>query len=140
MLNLASGMCKIHAGLQGLEDALLGAYLLPLFCFRSFALLPILLATLAGAFPDSTAAMVAVVEECRVEYHIVRPKYPKVELSSVELMVSIKGRIQPVAALGPWLRNAVASIFEALWPGQVEPDTVDRFLLWMTFVSNRVDI
>jgi hypothetical protein len=28
---------KIHAGLQGLEDALHGASLLPLFCFCSFA-------------------------------------------------------------------------------------------------------
>jgi hypothetical protein len=61
-------------------------------------LLPLLLATLAKAFPDSTAA--AAVEECWEEYHFVRPKDPKAELSSMELMASVKRRLQPVAALG----------------------------------------
>jgi hypothetical protein len=82
----------------------------------------------------------AAVEECREEYNIVFPEDPKVELSSVELMASIKGRLQPVAPLGSRLHGIVASIFKALWPGQAEPDTVDRLLLWMTLVSNQVDV
>jgi hypothetical protein len=68
---------KIHTGLQGMEDALHGSSLLPLRCFRSIALLPFLLATLAGAFPNSAAAAVATAEECQAEYHIVRPRIPK---------------------------------------------------------------
>jgi hypothetical protein len=67
--------------------------LLLLFRFRSFALLPYLLAALAEAFPESAADVAAVVEECWAEYHIIRPKDPKVELSMVELMASIKGRL-----------------------------------------------
>jgi hypothetical protein len=81
-----------------------------------------------------------VVEECRAEYHIICHKNPEAELSTEELMASIKGRLQPVAALGSQLRGAVASVFQALWPGQAEPDTVDRLLVWMSFVSNRVDV
>jgi hypothetical protein len=131
---------KIHAGLQGLEDALLGASLLLPFFFRSFVLLPFLLAALAEAFPDSAEAVTAVVEECRAEYHIVRPKNPKAELSPVELMASIKGQLQPVATLESRQHGAVASVFPALWPGQAEPNTIDRLLLWITFMSNRVDV
>jgi hypothetical protein len=81
-----------------------------------------------------------VVEECRAEYHVVRPKDPKAELSSVELMSLIKGRLQPVAALGSRLCGVVASVFQALWPGQAEPDTIDWLLLWTMFMSNQVDV
>jgi hypothetical protein len=103
-------------------------------------LLPFLLATLAGVFPDSTAAAAAAIKECWAEYNIVRPKDPKAELSLMELIASIKGRLQPVAALGSRLCGAVYSVFRTLWPGQAEPDNVDRLLLWMTLVSNRVDM
>jgi hypothetical protein len=73
-------------------------------------------------------------------YHIVCHKNPKAELSTEELMASIKGTLQPVASLGSQLCGAIASIFQDLWPGQAEPDDVDWLLLWMTFVSNRVDM
>jgi hypothetical protein len=84
---------KIHAGLQGMEDALNGASLLLLFCFHSFARSPFLLVALAEAFLDSAEAAVAAVEECQAEYHNVRHKNPKAELSTEELMASIKGRL-----------------------------------------------
>jgi hypothetical protein len=65
------------------------------------------------------------VEECREEYHIVRHENPKAELSSKELMASIKGWLQPVAKLGSKLRQAVASVFWALWPGRADPDEAE---------------
>jgi hypothetical protein len=74
--------------------------LLPLFLFRSFVLSPFLLVALAKAFPDSAEAAAATVEECRAEYHTVCHKNPKAELSTEELMASIKGRLQLMAALG----------------------------------------
>jgi hypothetical protein len=58
----------------------------------------------------------------------------------LELMASIKGRLQPVPKQGSQLHKAVASVFRALWPGQVEPDNLERLLLWITLVSNRVDV
>jgi hypothetical protein len=45
-----------------------------------------------------------------------------------------------MAALGLQLRDDAPSVFMILWPGQAEPDTIDRLLQWMTFVSNRVDV
>jgi hypothetical protein len=75
-------------------------------------------------------------EVCRVEYHIVRQKEHKVELSSEELMASIKGRLQPAAKLGSELHQAVASIFQALWPGRAVPDDVELLLRWISLVSN----
>jgi hypothetical protein len=58
----------------------------------------------------------------------------------MELMASIKSQLHPVAALGSRLRDAVDSVFQALWPGQAEPDNIDRLLLWMTLMSNQVDV
>jgi hypothetical protein len=37
-------------------------------------------------------------------------------------MALTKGRLQPVAALGSQLHGAIASVFQALWLGQAEPD------------------
>jgi hypothetical protein len=90
--------------------------------------------------PLFQSAAAAAVEECQVEYHIVRLKNPKAELSMVELMASIKGQLQPMAALGSQLCSTVSFVFHALWPGQAEPDTVDWLLVRMTLVSNRVDV
>jgi hypothetical protein len=58
---------KLHAGLQGLEDALHGAFPSLLLCFCSFMLLPRSLVSLAEACPDSNKAAAAVVEEFWVE-------------------------------------------------------------------------
>jgi hypothetical protein len=69
-----------------------------------------------------------------------RIKNPKAELSSEELMASIKGRLQPTAKLGSKLHQAVASVFRALWPGRAEPDDAEQLLQWMSLVSNRVDV
>jgi hypothetical protein len=80
----------------------------------------------------------AVVEKFPKKYNIVHAEDPKVELSSVELAASVKGR--PVAALGLQLCTAVASVFKTLWPGWMEPDTVDQLLQWMAIVSNRVKV
>jgi hypothetical protein len=51
---------------------------------------PFSLATLAEAFPDSAVAAATMLEECRADYHIVCHENPKAELSTVELMASIK--------------------------------------------------
>jgi hypothetical protein len=102
--------------------------------------LPLSFATLAEAFPDSDKAAVAAVEEYRVEHHIARRKDPTAELSSEELMASTKGRLQPVAKLGSKLRDAIASVFQALWPGWAVPDDVETLLWWIPLVSNRVDV
>jgi hypothetical protein len=56
------------------------------------------------------------------------------------LMASLKGRLQPIAKQGLHLRKAIASIFRALWLGQAEADDLERLLLWIKFVSNRVDV
>jgi hypothetical protein len=53
---------KLHAGLQGLEHALHGAFPSPLLCFRSFTQFPLSLVALAEAFPDSDKAAAATVE------------------------------------------------------------------------------
>jgi ElaB/YqjD/DUF883 family membrane-anchored ribosome-binding protein len=129
---------KIHSVLQGLEDSLLGEFSLLLLRFYSSTLLPFLLAISVEAFPDSFDAAAAAVEKCRKKYNIDRAWDPKAELSSAELAASVKGRLQPVAALGLQLRTA--SVFKTLWPGWAEPDTVDWLLQWMTIVSNRVEV
>jgi hypothetical protein len=102
--------------------------------------LPLSLAALAEAFPDSEQAAVVVVEEYRVEHHIARRKDPKAELCSEELMGSTKGRLQPMAKLGSKLRQAVASVFQALWARRAVPDDIEAHLRWIPLVSNRVDI
>jgi hypothetical protein len=84
---------KLHAGLQGLEDALHGAFPPPLLRFRSFAPLPLSLVALAEAFPDSDKAAAAAMEEYWVEHHIVHRENSNAELSSGELMASTKGRL-----------------------------------------------
>jgi hypothetical protein len=95
---------QVHAGLEGLEHALHGAFLLLLLHFHSFAPFLLLLAALAEAFPSSAKDAIAMVEEYRAEYHIVCHKNPKAELSLKELMASIKGRLKTVAKLGSELR------------------------------------
>jgi hypothetical protein len=127
---------KLHSGLQGLEDALHGAFPSSLLCFRSFTPFPLSLVALAEAFLDSDGAAAAAVEEYRVKQKIIRSEDPQAELSSGELMASTKGRLQPVAKLGSELRQAVVSIFQALWPRQVVPDDIGMLLQWIPLVSN----
>jgi hypothetical protein len=122
---------KLHAGLQGLEHALHGVFPSPLLRFRSFTPFPLSLATLAEAFPDSDKAAAAAMEEYRAEQHIVRREDSKAELSSGELMASSKERLQPVAELGSKLRQAVVSVFQALWPGRAVPDDIETLLQWI---------
>jgi hypothetical protein len=131
---------KFHVGLQGLEHALHGAFPLPLLHFCSFTPFPLLLVALADAFPNSAKDAAATMEKCRAEYHIVRHENPMAELSSEELMASIKGQLQPAAELGSKLCQAIASVFRALWPGRAVPDDAKQLLRWMSLVSNRVDI
>jgi hypothetical protein len=131
---------KLHAGLQGLEDALHGTLPSPLSSFRSFVSFPLLLVSLAEAFPDSDGAMAAALEEYRVEQKIVRSKVSKAELSSGELMALAKGQLHPVVELGSDLRQAIVSVFKALWPGQAVPDDIKTLLKWIPLVSNRVDV
>jgi hypothetical protein len=80
------------------------------------------------------------VEKCRAEYHIVRHEDPKAELSSEELMASIKGQLKHVAKLGSKLHQVVASVFQDLWPRWAVPHNVDVLLQWISLVSNRVDV
>jgi hypothetical protein len=96
----------------------------PLPSFRSFTPFPLLLVALAGAFPDSDGATTAVLEEYRAKQKIVRNKDSNAKLSSGELMALVKGRLQPVAELGFDLRQAIVSMFEALWPRRAVPDDI----------------
>jgi hypothetical protein len=132
--------CKLQFGLLGLEHTLHGIFasLFPSFC--SFTLFPHSLIALAEAFPDSDGAAVAALEEYRAEQEIVPSSDPKAQLSSGELMASVKGRLHPVAGLGGDLRQAIVSVFKALWPGRAVPDKVQTLLKWIPLASNRVDV
>jgi hypothetical protein len=108
---------KLHSGLLGLEDTLHGMVPSPLPCLCSFRLFPHSLISLAEVFPVFDRAAAAALEEYRAEQKIVPNSNPEAKLSSGELMASVKGRLHPVAGLGGDLRQAVVSVFEALWPG-----------------------
>jgi hypothetical protein len=123
-----------------LEHALHGTFASLFPNFRSFTLLPHSLIALAEAFPDFDGAAAAALEEYRAEQEIVPSSDPKAQLSSGELMASIKGRLHLVAGLGGDLRQAVVFVFKALWPGRAVPDEVQTLLKWILLASNRVDI
>jgi hypothetical protein len=55
-------------------------------------------------------------------------------------MASVKGRLHPVAGLGGDLRQAIVSVFKALWLGRVVPDKVWTLLKWIPLASNWVDV
>jgi hypothetical protein len=131
---------KLQSGLLGLEHALHGMFasLFPSFC--SFTLFPHSLIALAEAFPNSDGAAAATLEEYRAEQEIVPSSDPKAQLSSGELMALVKGQLHPVAGLGGDLRQAVVSIFKALWPGRALPDDVQTLLKWIPLAPNRVDV
>jgi hypothetical protein len=74
---------------------------------------------------------VAALEEYRVEQNIVPSNDPKAKLSSRELMASVKSRLHPVAGLGGDLRQAIVSVFKALWPGRAVPDDIQTLLKWI---------
>jgi hypothetical protein len=131
---------KLHSGLLGLEDALHGTLPSPLSSFCSFRSFPHSLIALAEAFPGFDGAAAAALEEYRAEQKIIPNSNPEAKLSSGELMASIKGRLHPVAGLSGDLRQAVVSIFEALWPGRAVPDKIQMLLKWIPLVSNRVDV
>jgi hypothetical protein len=95
---------------------------------------------LAEAFPDFDGAAAAALEEYRAEQNIVPRSDPKAQLSSGELMASVKGRLHPVAGLGGDLLQAVVSVFKAFWPGRAVPDKVQTLLKWISLVSNRVNV
>jgi hypothetical protein len=131
---------KIHSVLHGLDDALLGESFHPLLHFHSLALLIFLLVILAGAFPDSSDATAIMVGKYQEEYNIIHDKDSKANLSSVELAASVKGRLQPMAAVGLQLRTAVASVFKTLWSGWKEPSTASWLVQWLKLGSNRIKI
>jgi hypothetical protein len=112
----------------------------PLPSFRSFRPFPHFLVALAEAFPDSDGAAIATLEKYRVEQEIIPGNDPKAKLTSGELMALIKGRLHPVAELGGDLRQAVVSVFKALWPGRAVPNDIKTLLKWIPLVSNRVDV
>jgi hypothetical protein len=89
---------------------------------------------------SSLALFITAPSEYRVEQKIIRSEDSKAELSSGELMASTKGRLQPVAELGSELRQAVISVFKALWPRRAVPDDIGTLLQWIPLVSNRVDV
>jgi hypothetical protein len=132
--------CKLHSSLLGLEDALHGTLPSPLPSFRSFKPFPHLLVALAEAFPDSNGAAIAALEKYRVEQEIVPSNNPKAKLTSGKLMALIKGQLHPVAELGGDLREAVVSVFKALWPRRAVPNNIKTLLKWIPLVSNRVNV
>jgi hypothetical protein len=103
-------------------------------------LFPHSLIALAEAFPDFDGAAAAALEEYRAEQEIVPSSDPKAQLSSGELMASVKGRLHLVAGLGGDLRQAVVSVFKALWPRRAVSDKVQTLLKWIPLASNRVDV
>jgi hypothetical protein len=123
-----------------LEHALHGTFASLFPSFRFFTLFPHSLIALAEAFPDSNGAAEAALEEYRAEHEIVPNSDPKAQLSSGELMVLVKGRLHLVAGLGGDHRQAVVSIFEALWPGRAVSDGIRTLLKWIPLASNRVDV
>jgi hypothetical protein len=123
-----------------LEHALHGTFPSPFPSFRSFTSFPHSPIALAETFPDSDGTAAAALEEYRAEQKIVPRNDPEAKLSSGELMASVKGRLHPVAGMGRDLRQAVVSVFKALWPGRAVPDEVQTLLKWIPLVSNRVDV
>jgi hypothetical protein len=115
---------RLHADLQGLEHALHGAFPPPLLHSHFSAPFTPSFVALAEAFPSFAQDVAAAVEECWVKYHIIRHEDPKAELFSEEMMASIKGWLKPVAKLGPKLHQAVASVFQTLWPGRAVPNDI----------------
>jgi hypothetical protein len=103
-------------------------------------LFPHSLIALAEAFPDSDRATAAGLEEYRAEHEIVPSSDPKAQPSLGELMALVKGRLHPVAGLGGDLRQAIVSVFKALWPGRAVPNGVRTLLKWIPLASNRVDV
>jgi hypothetical protein len=106
----------------------------------SFKPFPHFLAALAGAFPDSDGAATAALEKYQAEQKVVPYSDPKAKFTSRELMALVKGRLHLVAKLGGELRQAVASVFKDLWPGQAVPDDIQTLLKWIPLMSNRVDV
>jgi hypothetical protein len=111
-----------------LEHALHGTLPSPFPSFRSFRSFPHSLIALTEAFPDSYGAAAATLEEYRAEQKIVPSSDPEAKLSSGELMASVKGQLHPVAGLSGDLRQAIVSVFEALWPGRAVPDKIQMLL------------
>jgi hypothetical protein len=140
-LNLWHGQDrKLHSGLLGLEDALHGTLPSLFLGFRSFRPFPYFLVALTGAFPDSDEAAIAALEKYRVEEKIIPSNDPKASFTSEELMAMVKSRLHPVAELGGELRQAIVSVFKALWPRRAVPDDIKTLLKWIPLVSNRVDV
>jgi hypothetical protein len=111
-----------------LEHALHGTFPSLFPSFRSFTSFLHSLIALAETFPDSDGTAAATLEEYRAEQKIIPSSDPEAKLSSGELMASVKGRLHPVAGLGGDLRQAVVSVFKALWPGRAVPDEVQTLL------------
>jgi hypothetical protein len=132
--------CKVQSGLLGLEEALRGILLFLFLGSCPFTPSPHSLIALAGAFPDSNRTAAAALKEYRVEQKIVPGGDPKAELSSGELVALAKGRLHPVAKLGKDLREALASVFETLWPGRAVPGEIQALLQWVLLASIRLDI
>jgi hypothetical protein len=55
-------------------------------------------------------------------------------------MASVKGRLHPAAGLGGDLRQAVVSVFEALWPRRAVPDKIQTLIKWIPLVSSQVNV
>jgi hypothetical protein len=131
---------KLQSGLLGLEHALHGTFPSLFPSFRSLTLFPYSLIAPAEAFPDSDGAAATALKEYRAEQKIIPSSDPKAQLSSGELMASVKGRLHPVAGLGGDLRQAVVYVFKALWPRRAVPNEVQMLLKWIPLASNRVDV
>jgi hypothetical protein len=131
---------KVQSGLLGLEEALRGMF--PVLLLGSCPFLPSShpLTALAGAFPDSDESAAAALKEFRAEQGIVSRSDPKAELSSGELVALAKGRLHPAAKLGQDLREALVSVFEALWPGRAVPGEIRALLQWILLASNRLEV
>jgi hypothetical protein len=131
---------KLHSGLLGLEDALHGTLLPPLPNPCSFKPFPHFSAALVGAFPYSDGAATVALEKYWEEQKIVPRNDPTAKFTSEELMALVEGRLLPVAELGGELRQAIASVFKALWPRRAVPNNIQTLLKWIPLVSNRVDV
>jgi hypothetical protein len=131
---------KVQSGLQGVEEALRGTFPFLLLSSCFFAPLPHSLIAPAGAFLDSDGATAAALEEYRTKHKIVPSSDPKAQLSLGELVALVKGRLHLAAKLGGELRQAIASVFTTLWPGQAVPDEIQALLKWIPLASNQIDV
>jgi hypothetical protein len=126
--------CKIHAGLQGWRMLFM---VRPFFRSSTFVHLRFTCRSRKGL-----PRLCCCCDSCGRRVPGGVPYHPPRGSQSQALHGGVDGVDQGLApsCSCPGVTAARRCCFRTLWMGQAEPDDVDRLLLWMTLVSNRVDI